>query len=47
MGNKLFFKKIFLGENFGEHFLEEQILVRRKFHQQKYFGGIFVSKISV
>ena len=33
MGNKLFLKQIFFGGNFGEHFLEEQILVRRKFHQ--------------
>ena len=32
----------FLGPSFGG-----EILVRRKFRQQKYFGGIFVSKISL
>ena len=47
MGNKFFFKQIFLGGNFEKQVLEEQILVGRKFRQQKYFGGMFVSKISL
>ena len=40
MGNKFFSTQIFLEGNFGEQVLEEQILVGRKFCQQKYFGGI-------
>ena len=36
MGNKFFLKEIFLGENFGEHVLEEQILLWRKFCQQNF-----------
>ena len=42
MGKKFFLKQIFLGGNF-----RGEILVRRKFRQQKYFWGIFVSKISL
>ena len=34
MGNKFFLKEIFLGGNFGEHVLEEHILL----------GGNFASK---
>ena len=37
MGNKFFLKEIFLGENFGEHVLEEQILLWRKFCQQNFW----------
>ena len=35
MGNNFFLKESFLGGNFGEHVLEEQILLGRKFCQQK------------
>ena len=37
MGNNFFLKEIFLGENFGEHVLEEQILLWRKFCQQNFW----------
>ena len=37
-----FLERKFLGPSFGG-----EILVRRKFRLQKYFGGIFVSKISM
>ena len=48
-GNNFFLKQIFLGGNFRDQVLEDrgEILVRRKFCQQKYFGGIFVSKMSL
>ena len=46
-GKQIVFKENFLGRKFWGAFLEEQILVRRKFHQKKYFGGIFISKISL
>ena len=42
MGNNFFLKEIFLGGNFGEHVLEEQILLGRKFCQQN-FWRIFAS----
>ena len=45
MANKYFLKEIFLGGNFGEHVLEEQILLRRKFCQQT-FLEFFASKMS-
>ena len=44
MGNNFFLKEIFLGGNFGEHVLEEQILLGRKFCQQNFFGEFFASK---
>ena len=44
MGNKFFLKEIFLGGNFGEHVLEEQILLGRKFCQQNVFGGFLQVK---
>ena len=37
MGNTFFFKEMFLGGNFGEHVLEEQILLGRKFCQQNFW----------
>ena len=37
MGNKFFLKGIFLGGNFGEHVLEEKILLGRKFCQQNFW----------
>ena len=36
MGNNFFLKQLFLRGNFGD-----QVLERRKFRQQKYFGGFF------
>ena len=45
MGNKFFLKEIFLGGNFGEHVLEEQILLGGEFCQQN-FGEFFASKKS-
>ena len=45
MGNKFFLKEIFLGGNFGEHVMEEQILLGRKF-SSKIFGDFFASKKS-
>ena len=43
-----FLKEIFLGGNFGEHVLEEQILLGRKFCKlaSKIFGEFFASKKS-
>ena len=46
MGTKFFLKEIFLGGNFGEHVLEEQILLGRKFCQPN-FWRIFASKKSL
>ena len=40
--SKFSWEEIWGGPSFGG-----EILVRRKFRQQKYFGGIFVSKISL
>ena len=40
--NATFLERNFWGPSFGG-----EILVRRKFRQQKYFGGFFVSKISL
>ena len=37
MGNNFFLKGIFLGGNFGEHVLEEQILLGRKYCQQNFW----------
>ena len=37
MGNNFFRKEIFWGGNFGEHVLEEQILLGRKFCQQNFW----------
>ena len=45
--NKFLFKANFLGRKFWGPSFGGEILVRRKFLQQKYFGGIFVSKISL
>ena len=45
MRNKFFLKEIFLGGNFGEHVLEEQIILGRKFCQQN-FGEFFANKKS-
>ena len=46
MGDKFFLKEIFLGGNFGEHVLEEQILLGRKFCQQNFWRIFFASKKS-
>ena len=45
--NKFLFKANFLGRKFWGPSFGGEILGRRKFLQQKYFGGIFVSKISL
>ena len=44
-GTNSFLKEIFLGGNFGEHVLEEQILLGRKF-SSKIFGEFCASKKS-
>ena len=41
------FKATFLERKFWGPSFGGEILVRRKFRQQKYFGGFFVSKISL
>ena len=46
-GEQFLFKANFLGGKFWGPSFGGEILVRRKFHQQKNFGGIFVSKISL
>ena len=46
-GEQFLFKANFLGRKFWGPSFGGEILVRRKFRQQKYFGGIFVSKISL
>ena len=37
MGNKFFLKEIFLGGNFGEHVLEEQILLGEEILPAKFW----------
>ena len=46
MGNNFFLKQIFLRGNFGDQVLEERFLRGGTF-ASKYFGGIFVRKISL
>ena len=46
-GEQFLFKANFLGRKFWGPSFGGVILVRRKFCQQKYFVGIFVSKISL
>ena len=46
-GEQFLFKATFLERKFWGPSFGGEILVRRKFHQQKYFGGFFVSKISL
>ena len=47
MGKQFLFKANFLERKFLGPSFGGEILVRRKFRLQKYFGGIFVSKISL
>ena len=46
-GEQFLFKANFLGRKFWGPSFGGEILVKTKFRQQKYFGGIFVSKISL
>ena len=46
-GEQFLFKATFLERKFWGPSFGGEILVRRKFRQQKYFGGFFVSKISL
>ena len=46
-GEQFLFKATFLERKFWGPSSGGEILVRRKFRQQKYFGGFFVSKISL
>ena len=46
-GEQFLFEANFLGRKFWGPSFGGEILVRRKFRQQKYFGGNFVSKISL
>ena len=46
MGNEIFVKQIFLGGNFGEQVLEEQMLLGRTLWKQKILGGILARKVS-
>ena len=46
-GEQFLFKATFLERKFWGPSFGGEILVRRKFSQQKYFGGFFVSKISL
>ena len=46
-GEQFLFKANFLERKFWGPSFRGEILVRRKFRQQKYFEGFFVSKISL
>ena len=46
-GEQFLFKATFVETKFWGPSFGGEILVRRKFRQQKYFGGFFVSKISL
>ena len=46
-GEQFLFKATFLQKKFWGPSFRGEILVRRKFRQQKYFEGFFVSKISL
>ena len=46
-GEQFLFKANLLGKKFWGPSCGGEILMRRKFRQQKYFGGFFASKISL